>query len=68
MEISDFYKYMSPLPEEEAMRKNVVDRITALIMNIWPSAKVGKKQFQFYSLHYFLLRTQACISCNTSMI
>lgn len=40
MEISDFYQYMSPLPEEEAMRQNVVDRISALIMNIWPSAKV----------------------------
>ena len=48
MEISDFYKYMSPLPEEEVMRQNVVDRITALILNIWPSAKVYFLYKAFY--------------------
>ena len=40
MEVSDFYKYMSPSKEEETMRQNVVDRISGLILSIWPSAKV----------------------------
>jgi len=40
LEISDFHKYMKPTIEEEKMRQNVVDRISALIVHIWPSAKV----------------------------
>ena len=40
MEVSDFYKYMLPSKEEETMRQNVVDRISGLILSIWPSAKV----------------------------
>ncbi|XP_014671434.1 PREDICTED: non-canonical poly(A) RNA polymerase PAPD5-like isoform X2 [Priapulus caudatus] len=39
-EIEDFYKYMSPRPEEQQMREEVVQRITNIIESIWPSAKV----------------------------
>lgn len=39
-EIKDFYEYMSPRPEEEKMRMEVVDRIKKVIMDLWPSAKV----------------------------
>ncbi|XP_075044952.1 terminal nucleotidyltransferase 4B isoform X3 [Mixophyes fleayi] len=39
-EILDFYKYMSPRPEEEKMRMEVVNRIENVIKNLWPSADV----------------------------
>ncbi|XP_030580409.1 terminal nucleotidyltransferase 4B [Archocentrus centrarchus] len=39
-EIEDFYKYISPRPEEEKMRQEVVERITGVILELWPSAKV----------------------------
>ncbi|ROL42074.1 Non-canonical poly(A) RNA polymerase PAPD7 [Anabarilius grahami] len=39
-EIVDFYNFMSPRPEEEAMRRDVVNRIEAVIKNLWPTAKV----------------------------
>ncbi|KAJ0001998.1 hypothetical protein NQD34_001794 [Periophthalmus magnuspinnatus] len=39
-EITDFYKYISPRPEEEKMRLEVVDRIKAVIHDLWPSAEV----------------------------
>uniref|UniRef100_A0AAV2LV81 Terminal nucleotidyltransferase 4A n=1 Tax=Knipowitschia caucasica TaxID=637954 RepID=A0AAV2LV81_KNICA len=39
-EITDFYKYISPQPEEEKMRLEVVDRIKTVIHNLWPSAEV----------------------------
>ncbi|XDV39797.1 hypothetical protein PO909_008986 [Leuciscus waleckii] len=39
-EIVDFYHFMSPRPEEEAMRRDVVNRIEAVIKNLWPTAKV----------------------------
>ncbi|XP_014644058.1 PREDICTED: non-canonical poly(A) RNA polymerase PAPD5 [Ceratotherium simum simum] len=37
-EISDFYEYMSPRPEEEKMRMEVVNRIESVIKELWPSA------------------------------
>jgi len=40
LEIQDFYNYISPLPQEECMRNDVVQRITNLITTIWPAAKV----------------------------
>lgn len=40
-EIVDFYNFMSPRPEEEAMRRDVVNRIEAVIKNLWPTAKVS---------------------------
>ncbi|XP_076855752.1 terminal nucleotidyltransferase 4B [Brachyhypopomus gauderio] len=39
-EIKDFYEYMSPRPEEERMRLEVVDRIQRVIKELWPSADV----------------------------
>lgn len=40
-EIVDFYSYISPRPEEEKMRLEVVDRIKEVIHDLWPSAEVG---------------------------
>lgn len=39
-EITDFYRYISPRPEEEKMRQEVVDRIKVVIHDLWPSAEV----------------------------
>ncbi|XP_062301707.1 terminal nucleotidyltransferase 4A isoform X2 [Osmerus eperlanus] len=39
-EVVDFYNFMSPRPEEAAMRKEVVNRIEAVIKELWPSADV----------------------------
>ncbi|XP_026029729.1 terminal nucleotidyltransferase 4B [Astatotilapia calliptera] len=39
-EIIDFYNYISPRPEEEKMRLEVVDRIKEVIHDLWPSAEV----------------------------
>uniref|UniRef100_A0A8D0BK87 Terminal nucleotidyltransferase 4B n=1 Tax=Salvator merianae TaxID=96440 RepID=A0A8D0BK87_SALMN len=39
-EINDFYKYMSPRPEEERMRMEVVNRIENVIKELWPTADV----------------------------
>ncbi|XP_063294567.1 terminal nucleotidyltransferase 4B isoform X1 [Pelobates fuscus] len=39
-EIIDFYKYMSPRPEEENMRMEVVSRIENVIKELWPNADV----------------------------
>lgn len=39
-EIVDFYHFMSPRPEEEVMRRDVVNRVEAVIKNLWPTAKV----------------------------
>ncbi|XP_070757946.1 terminal nucleotidyltransferase 4B [Enoplosus armatus] len=39
-EVSDFYEYISPRPEEEKMRLEVVDRIKGVIHDLWPSAEV----------------------------
>ncbi|XP_032391003.1 terminal nucleotidyltransferase 4A isoform X2 [Etheostoma spectabile] len=39
-EVMDFYNFMSPRPEEAAMRKEVVDRIEMIIKELWPTADV----------------------------
>uniref|UniRef100_UPI00398F3D28 terminal nucleotidyltransferase 4A isoform X2 n=1 Tax=Pristiophorus japonicus TaxID=55135 RepID=UPI00398F3D28 len=39
-EIMDFYNFMSPRPEEETMRKEVVKRIESVIKELWPAADV----------------------------
>uniref|UniRef100_A0A3Q3X7T8 Terminal nucleotidyltransferase 4B n=1 Tax=Mola mola TaxID=94237 RepID=A0A3Q3X7T8_MOLML len=39
-EVNDFYNYISPRPEEEKMRLEVVDRIKGVIHDLWPSAEV----------------------------
>lgn len=49
-EIVDFYNFMSPRPEEEAMRRDVVNRIEAVIKNLWPTAKVSPDSERVYML------------------
>ncbi|XP_059388110.1 terminal nucleotidyltransferase 4B [Carassius carassius] len=39
-EIKDFYEYISPRPEEEQMRLEVVARIHGVIKDLWPNAEV----------------------------
>ncbi|KAM3614876.1 uncharacterized protein V6R79_020227 [Siganus canaliculatus] len=39
-EIMDFFNFMSPRPEEEAMRRDVVNRIESVIKDLWPTARV----------------------------
>lgn len=39
-EIKDFYEYISPRPEEELMRHEVVTRIQRVIKDLWPNAEV----------------------------
>ncbi|XP_029308205.1 terminal nucleotidyltransferase 4A isoform X2 [Cottoperca gobio] len=39
-EILDFFNFMSPRPEEEAMRRDVVNRIESVIKELWPTARV----------------------------
>nr|XP_013807997.1 PREDICTED: LOW QUALITY PROTEIN: non-canonical poly(A) RNA polymerase PAPD7 [Apteryx mantelli mantelli] len=39
-EIIDFYDFMSPRPEEAAMRREVVKRIEMVIKDLWPTADV----------------------------
>ncbi|KAM9384029.1 LOW QUALITY PROTEIN: terminal nucleotidyltransferase 4A [Pholidichthys leucotaenia] len=39
-ESEDFYKFMSPRPEEAAMREEVVNRIEMIIKELWPTADV----------------------------
>ncbi|XP_064017296.1 terminal nucleotidyltransferase 4A isoform X2 [Pogoniulus pusillus] len=39
-EIIDFYDFMSPCPEEAAMRREVVKRIETVIKDLWPTADV----------------------------
>ncbi|XP_066546722.1 terminal nucleotidyltransferase 4A isoform X2 [Amia ocellicauda] len=39
-EIVEFYDFMSPRPEEAAMRKEVVNRIETVIKDLWPTADV----------------------------
>lgn len=41
-EIQDFYAYMSPRPEEERMRREVVERIERVIKDLWPTADVSQ--------------------------
>ncbi|XP_068179601.1 terminal nucleotidyltransferase 4A-like [Antennarius striatus] len=39
-EIVDFFNFISPRPEEEAMRRGVVNRIEGVIKDLWPTARV----------------------------
>ena len=40
-EITDFFDYMSPQPEEARMREEVVSRIERVIQELWPEAQVS---------------------------
>uniref|UniRef100_A0A3Q3CZV2 Terminal nucleotidyltransferase 4A n=1 Tax=Haplochromis burtoni TaxID=8153 RepID=A0A3Q3CZV2_HAPBU len=39
-EVMNFYKYISPRPEEAAMRKEVVNRIEVVIKELWPTVQI----------------------------
>lgn len=43
-EIVDFFNFMSPRPEEEAMRRDVVNRIENVIKDLWPTARVSAQR------------------------
>lgn len=47
-EVIDFYNFMSPRPEEAAMRKEVVDRIETIIKELWPTADVRHTLLMLY--------------------
>lgn len=49
-EIVDFFNFMSPRPEEEAMRRNVVNRIEGVIKDLWPTSKVRVSNRASWSL------------------
>lgn len=48
----DFFNFISPRPEEEAMRRDVVNRIERVIKDLWPTARVC---ISFFAAH---LRTR----------
>lgn len=50
-EVHDFFNYISPRPEEEKMRLEVVDRIKGVIHDLWPSAEVPSPQPRHAPLH-----------------
>uniref|UniRef100_A0A672QSW7 Terminal nucleotidyltransferase 4A n=1 Tax=Sinocyclocheilus grahami TaxID=75366 RepID=A0A672QSW7_SINGR len=52
-EIKDFYEYISPRPEEDHMRLEVVARIQRVIKDLWPNAE--KIVFVCFYLTLFLL-------------
>lgn len=56
-EIMDFFHFISPRPEEEAMRRDVVNRIERVIKDLWPSARVCTS---------FLLRVSG--ACKESLV
>ncbi|GLD72795.1 non-canonical poly(A) RNA polymerase PAPD5 [Lates japonicus] len=57
-EINDFYEYISPRPEEEKMRLEVVDRIKGVIHDLWPSAEV--QVFGSFSTGLYLPTRPGC--------
>ena len=40
-EIIDFYEYMKPRPSERQMRREVMQRVAQIIIQMWPQAKVN---------------------------
>lgn len=50
-EIEDFYNYMKPTPEEHYMRQDVVKRISNVITDVWPEAKVYLLNLLIYIFH-----------------
>ena len=50
-EVMDFYNFMSPRPEEAAMRKEVVNRIEMIIKELWPTADVRYTHTPYTSVY-----------------
>lgn len=59
-EVMDFYKFMSPRPEEAAMRKEVVNRIEMIIKELWPAADVKYTHTLFGYFHSFRSMESTC--------
>lgn len=64
-EVNDFYEYITPRPEEEKMRLEVVDRIKGVIHDLWPSAEVhiipnanSLTLYLFFGLDYRVRQTR----------
>lgn len=47
-EIMDFFSFMSPKPEEESMRRDVVNRIEGIIKDLWPTVQVSVTSIDVY--------------------
>lgn len=47
-EILDYVTYMRPTVEEEAMRQDLVDRITRVALREWPKSKVPHYYFSSF--------------------
>lgn len=47
-EIMDFFSFMSPKPEEESMRRDVVNRIEGIIKDLWPTVQVSVTRIVVY--------------------
>lgn len=47
-EIMDFFSFMSPKPEEESMRRDVVNRIEGIIKDLWPTVQVSLTSIDVY--------------------
>jgi len=62
-EIEDFSLYMCPLPEERLMRQKVIERVTGLITELWPSAKVHlcETHTNIMSFLLFIVRPSAAL-------
>lgn len=56
----DFYKFMSPRPEEAAMRKEVVNRIEMIIKELWPAADVKYTHTLFAYFQSFRSMESTC--------
>lgn len=59
-EIIDFYNFMSPCPEEAAMRREVVKRIETVVKDLWPTADVS---VVFALAHSWAPEIVTCLSC-----
>lgn len=52
-EIIEFVRWISPTPEEQIMRQDVIQRISNVIYNLWPNADVREKEWKFPRLIFF---------------
>ena len=40
MELIDFCVYISPTKEEDLIRRNLIDKVKQIVLNIWPNASI----------------------------
>jgi len=66
--MEDFYSYMCPLPEERLMRQKVIERVSALITELWPSAKVPYvNQINVISFNISIIHSQSANVCQSEV-